>query len=83
MGQWMRAKLLLIPATLELLLLLPRRAPSCLARDADAIESASHPLGVVLIRVVDNLINLEMKRPLRMFPALCIFSTTVCSAGIV
>jgi uncharacterized membrane protein len=77
MGQWMRAQLLLLPATLELLLLLPRRAPSRPARDADAIESASHPLGVVLIWVVDNLINLEMTRPLRMFPALCIFSTLV------
>jgi hypothetical protein len=77
MGQWMRAQLLLLPATMKPQLFLSRRAPSRPARDADAIESAGHPLGVVLIRVVDILINLEMTRPLWMFPALCIFSTLV------
>jgi hypothetical protein len=40
-----------------------RWAPSRLARDAGAIGSASHLLGVVLIRVWGNLINPEMTRP--------------------
>jgi hypothetical protein len=56
--------LILHPGRLELRLGRLRWAPSRLARDAGAIRSASHLLGVVLIRVGGNLINLEMTRPL-------------------
>jgi hypothetical protein len=65
------------PVTSELQLVLSRRAPSRPARDADAIESATHLLGVVLIRVVGNLINPEMTRPLWLNPVQCIISIHV------
>jgi hypothetical protein len=73
----MHEHLLLHQVTSELQLVLSRRAPSRPARDADDIESASHPLGVLLIRVVDNLINPEMTRPLWLYPAQSIISTHV------
>jgi hypothetical protein len=60
----MHKLLILHPGRLELRLGRFRWAPSRLARDAGAIGSTSHPLGVVLIWVGGNLINPEMTRPL-------------------
>jgi hypothetical protein len=64
----MLKQLVLQPEMLELWLALFHSAPSRPARDANAIGSAGHRRGVVLIRDMTSLLNPEMTRPLWLDP---------------